>query len=277
LADGIGNGDAGEICGDEIEDCAGGPDGAAEQAEDVAVHWAAEETAECDGLAHQRLFHEIQIPPEAGKQRAAGEEYGDAVGAESISVREGAGGKRRPQAHQRAGDYADDDAFARGFSVGAEFAVGFAVEDDGDDGAEDAGAQHHYVAASLLDEAEDGADYQRDADGYGEGDGESGHVNRGDEQKIGQVENYSGEEGPADVREVGGVDIIKEAGGAASGGAHGEGVDQSGEENSDGVVPVEELEAIIFYAFVGVGPGAPTGGGDEHHQQGGAEGCWCEH
>ena len=52
LADGVGNCDAGEVGGDEIEDCAGGPDGAPEQAEDVAVHGAAKESAEGDGLAH---------------------------------------------------------------------------------------------------------------------------------------------------------------------------------------------------------------------------------
>src|ERR1700722_11520756 len=37
LADGIGNGDAGKISGDQVKDGTGGPDGAAQQAQQVAA------------------------------------------------------------------------------------------------------------------------------------------------------------------------------------------------------------------------------------------------
>ena len=48
------------------------------------------------------------------------------------------------------------------------------------------------------------------------------HVNRGDEEEIREIENYSGEEGPSDVGEVGReADVVEEAGGAVGGGAHG--------------------------------------------------------
>ena len=87
------------------------------------------------------------------------------------------------RSHQHAGNDADDDAFARGFSVCAQFAVSFAVEYYGDYCAEHSGAQHRHVAALLLHEAEDRADDQRDADGYREGDGQAGHVYRCHQQQ----------------------------------------------------------------------------------------------
>src|ERR1700722_16227602 len=55
LADGIGNGDAGKISGDQVEYGTGGPDGAAQQTQQVAAGWAAKQAAEGDGFADQRF------------------------------------------------------------------------------------------------------------------------------------------------------------------------------------------------------------------------------
>jgi hypothetical protein len=224
------------------------------------------------------MLHKINIPEEAGEQRASGKKYCDTVRAKRISVGESARGKRRPQAHQYSGDDADDDALARNFFVlASEFAVGFAVEDDGDHRADNADRKQRKVPSLLLDVTEDHADHERDADGNGEGDRKSGHVDGRDEEQVSEIEDHSGNQRPPDVGSVGRVYIVEEAGRAVVDRAHGEGVDQRGEENADGVIPVKQLEAVVLNSFKGIGPGAPTGRGNYDHQKSGAEHQWCEH
>ena len=81
--------------------------------EDVAVNGAVEESAECDRLADERMLHEVEIPDEAGEQRAEAKENADAVGSERIAVRHGVSGEGRPGAHQNTGNDAGDESFAR--------------------------------------------------------------------------------------------------------------------------------------------------------------------
>src|SRR5580704_13195455 len=177
LADRVGDGDAGEMRGDQIEHGARRPDGAADQAEDVAGRGAMEKVRERDRFAHQRIFHEVDIPHKTGKQRAEREEDSDAVWAKSVAVRESARRKRRPEPHQHTGDDANHDAVARNGFVGAgKFAVRATVVNHGDHGADYTGGEHRQVTLALLHVAEHGAHDQRDPDGHRKGDREAGHV-----------------------------------------------------------------------------------------------------
>src|SRR5260370_37983672 len=68
-----------------------------------------------------------------------------------------------------------------------------------------------------------------------------------------------------------------EGGGMVSGGGRGEGQDEREQKNTDGVVPVKQLETVRLDAFVGVGPGAPANGAGDHHQQSESETVRDEH
>src|ERR1700758_73235 len=73
------------------------------------------------------------------------------------------------------------------------------------------------------------------------------------------------------------MDVVQKAVGVASGAAHCQREDQRRNKYSDGVVPVEKLEAVPFHAFIGIGPGSPADRGGEHHHQREAKTLRCEH
>ena len=58
---------------------------------------------------------------------------------------------------------------------------------------------------------------------------------------------------------------------------HGVTEDERDEKDSNRVVPVEEFEAIVLHALVGIGPGAPADGARDHHQQRDTQRLWCIH
>src|SRR5882762_10289451 len=77
---------------------------------------------------------------------------------------------------------------------------------------------------------------------------------------------------------VGGVNIVQKARRIARRCAsHGECEDERDQEYSQRVVPVEELKAIVLYAFEGVSPGAPADGARDHHQQRNFQTVWGVH
>ena len=49
------------------------------------------------------------------------------------------------------------------------------------------------------------------------------------------------------------------------------------QEYANGIVPVKQLEPIVFYAFIRIGPGAPADGARNHHQQRNVQAMRCEH
>ncbi|PYU39136.1 MAG: hypothetical protein DMG54_27850 [Acidobacteria bacterium] len=110
LADRIGNRHPGEIRGHQIKDRAGAPDDPTHQTEQVAGGGPAKEFAEIHGLAHERVFHKIDIPDKTRQQRSEREENAGAVGTQGVSLGHRMSDKWRPQAHQDSRDNADQDA-----------------------------------------------------------------------------------------------------------------------------------------------------------------------
>src|ERR1700751_3397494 len=190
------------------------------------------------------MFHEVEIPDEAGKQRAEAKKDADAIGAECVAVRHGMGRKWRPSTHQDTGDDASDESFARGSLIAAELAVRFAVQHHRQDAAEQTGGNHFYVALGLEDVAQNRSRYQSDADRHRESGGEAHHVNAGDEEKICEVENYAGEEYGVNIRGVRRMNIVQEAVRVVAEATYGQCIDQRREKNSDRVVPIEKLKTV---------------------------------
>src|ERR1700751_2796609 len=87
LSDGVGNGDARKPCCNEIEDRAESPDASTQDSEDMTLHRSAKKISEVNGLADQRLLHEINIPDETGEQRSQRQEDRNAVGAKRVPAR----------------------------------------------------------------------------------------------------------------------------------------------------------------------------------------------
>src|SRR5690242_5369203 len=211
---------------------------------------AAKQIAETNGLADERLLHEINVPEEAGEQRAESEEHPNTVWTERVAARHGAGDERRPQSHQDAGDDAGDDALlGDGAVYVGEVAVGLPIEHDRDYRAKYAGSKHAGVPFGLQNVAGDHAHDQRDADGNREGNGQAGHINASDEQQVGQIEYGAAGQSGEEICAVRRANVIQEAGGIVSGAAHGEGQDDGDQKNSDGIVPIKQLEAIRFDAL----------------------------
>src|SRR6202007_759096 len=69
LADRVRDSNSGLGGRDEVEYESSGQDGAAGESQNVAMKGSVEETAKGDGLADERMLHEVEIPDEAGEQR----------------------------------------------------------------------------------------------------------------------------------------------------------------------------------------------------------------
>ncbi len=136
---GIRNCYAGVAGRDQIEDHADAPDESAEQSERVTGNRSLEISGKAYGLADQRFLHEINVPDQTREQRAEGEEDGNTVRTECVSVGHRSRHKVRPEAHQDSGDDAGDDALLRhGAARDGQAAIGFAVEHNGNECADDA-------------------------------------------------------------------------------------------------------------------------------------------
>lgn len=239
----------------------------------------AEVVGEGDGAAGDGVAHEPGVDEEAAEEGSEGEGDGGGVGRERVVGGESAGDEGSEGSHEKAGDDADDDAFAGDGAVGAaaEVGVGAADEDDGEQGEGDSGGKQREAAFGLDGVAEDDSFNERDADGEREGDGESGDFDSGDEEQIGDVEDESAERGVEEIACGCAVEVEQEAGGAVRRGAHGEGEQQGEQNDADGIVPVEKLEAIAGRELEGVGPRSPADGAGDHHEKGEAKGERDEH
>ncbi len=125
--------------------------------------------------------------------------------------------------------------------------------------------------------AENHADDERDSDRDREGDGESSHVDCSNEKKVREIKDGAANHHVNNVLGVGGTDVVQETRSVVASASHGEREDQRHEKNTDGVVPVKQLEAIILDALVGIGPGAPANGARNHHDECNSETVGCEH
>ena len=67
------------------------------KSQDVAMYRAVEEAAERNRFTDERVLHEVEIPDEAGKQRAEAQKDADAVGAKRVAVRHGVGRGMAPK------------------------------------------------------------------------------------------------------------------------------------------------------------------------------------
>src|SRR5437016_10782811 len=73
------------------------------------------------------------------------------------------------------------------------------------------------------------------------------------------------------------MDIVGEARSVLRAASHGEGEHERDQKNTDGIVPIEQLESVALHAFVSVRPGAPTDGARDHHEKRGADRVGCKH
>ena len=132
--------------------------------------------------------------------------------------------------------------------------VSFAVEDDRHQRTDHAQGKQEGVTFRLQRVAQYGSDHEGDADGNGEGNGESGHVDGGDQQQVGEIKDGASDQRINDIGSARRVNIVGETGGIVGSGSHGVPENESHQEDADGVVPVEKLEAVILHTLVGVGP-----------------------
>ncbi len=108
--------------------------------------------------------------------------------------------------------------------------------------------EQRQVAFRLQSVARNDSDHQSNADGNRESHGQSSHVDARNQQQVGEIENGSCHQHVHDIRAVGRVNIIQKTCGIARRGAsHGESEDERNQKYSQGIVPIEELKAIILY------------------------------
>ena len=107
-----------------------------------------------------------------------------------------------------------DDALARdGGPARAEAAVGLAVGDDRQDGQGHAEPEQHGVALRLQRVAQHHPFDQRNADGDRERDRQAGHLDRGDQQKVRDVEDEPADQRQHDVARVGAAHVVEKLSG----------------------------------------------------------------
>jgi hypothetical protein len=183
-----------------------------------------------------------------------------------------------PAAHEHAGDERKHDAAGGcGFSGGFTFAVGRGIKDDGESDKRNSTKQEQGIRGGVEQIAGDCADDQRQSDADREGYSEAGDVDGGNKEQIGDVEDYSTGNGKKNCV-GGGVGYgVKEgwAGGAEASG--GESLDECGEQEADGVIPVEELEAVAGAELERIGPRPPAGHAEDHEKKSGLVGCGEQH
>ena len=106
----------------------------------------------------------------------------------------------------------------------------------------------------MLRIAGDDANYQRDSDRDRKCNRETGHIDGCDQQQVREIEDRAANHGQDDVVHVRAVDVVNKAGGIIARAAHSVAEDQRDQENANGIVPVEQLEAIVLHSLVGIGP-----------------------
>ena len=80
-----------------------------------------------------------------------------------------------------------------------------------------------------------------------------------------------------DVAPVRGRNVGEKPLAFTTGGTQRESQDHRDEEDTDGVVPVEQLESVSLRELGGIGPGAPADRAGDHHHHCDAERLWNEH
>src|SRR5215813_7829387 len=113
LAYGIGDRHAGKASGDQVKHSSDAPNESSQEAEKVAGSGRLEEATETDRFTHQRVFHEVDIPNEAGEQGTQRKKNCRAVGSQRVAGGHGMRHEWRPKSHQNTGYDANDDAFLR--------------------------------------------------------------------------------------------------------------------------------------------------------------------
>ena len=103
-------------------------------------------------FSHEWVFHEVDVPDGAGKKSAEGQKYCDTVWPERVAAGHGMSYEGRPEAHQDSRNDADCNAFSGDCATSADqAAVGFAVHDYGDHGADDSHGEECRIAFGLND------------------------------------------------------------------------------------------------------------------------------
>src|SRR5712691_2410965 len=153
LSDRVGNCYTREARRDQVEHHGDAPEKPAEESEQMIGDGSLEKARETYGFAYKRLFHEVNVPDEAGEECTQSEKYRAAIWTQRITILGVGHGARHewgPQAHQNARNNADDDAFLRHLFAGTrQTAVGFAVEKNRDQGTHHTYSQEHGVSPGL--------------------------------------------------------------------------------------------------------------------------------
>ncbi len=108
---------------------------------------------------------------------------------------EARGDQRIKRAHQQAGDEREHDtARGGGLGVGLALAVSGGVEEDGHGNQGNSAEEEQGIGRGADEVTGNRADDQRQADADGEGDSEAGHIDGGDQQQVGDVEDDTAEQ-----------------------------------------------------------------------------------
>src|SRR5207249_8300007 len=113
--------------------------------------------------------------------------------------------------------------------------------------------------------ARNDADYHGDADRNRKSDGQTGHVDRRDKKEIRKVEDSAAGKRVDEIRAIRRANVVQKTRGIVRSIAHRKGQRDRDQENAKSIVPVKQFETVVLYAFIGVGPGAPTDRTGEYH------------
>ena len=275
LAEGVGDGGAGDTGGDDVEAESDHPNDAAEDTDEVEL-WCATEVvgvAEFAG-AHKDGVHDEVTGEDADAEDGEGDIGREHAGLDGVGVEIGRDAVEKlwiERTHDATSEDREDKTAQRFLAGGLrELAIGETRHDHGEDDESDTGEEQRGIAFGRLQIAFDGADDEGETDADGERYGHAGCIDGDDEHDVRDVEDDAADEGVMDGV-MGRLIEIRESGltGFADA-AKGGGVDKAEEQDADGVIPIVEFEAPLIFAgqFLGVGPGAPAEHGDDTEKDG---------
>ena len=120
----------------------------------------------------------------------------------------------------------------------------------------------------MNDVAEDGAYDESQADSYGKSDGETGDIDGGDEEEVGDVEDDAAADGVGDCVRGRVCQRCEEGDSRVAKRAESEAPGERAEDYAECVVPVEELESVIGAELEGVGPRSSAEHAEDHEGEG---------
>jgi hypothetical protein len=161
--------------------------------------------------------------------------------------------------------------------VGLAQPVSEGIEHDRNGDEQDAAKQQQRVSAGRDDIARYRAHNERQADADGKRYRQPGDIDGGDQKQVGDVEDRVAGESVSEVDGIGLKQVTEHRTAVAAKAAQREAPCYGTQQETNNIVPVEELKAIARAGFDGVGPGAPAEHGDKHEQKSDCVGLRLKH